>query len=171
MDWQDQRSKTKPLNKLSSKDIQEHIKSITNVHRKRQAKFAIKSYYENELNTNHINFKQVKIPKIQYNKKQDALSTEEVKMLVDHTSSKKFKLIIRFLYSTGLRVGEMIHVLAQDIHLEQQEVFVRKGKHDKTRTTIVYNDPTLLKDLKLYLEERRKKGIHKDYLFLNSRKE
>ena len=50
-------------------------------------------------------------------------------------------------------------------------MFVRKGKNGKTRTTLVFNDPTLWKDLKLYLEERQKKGIDDKHLFLSRSKE
>ena len=65
----------------------------------------------------------------------------------------------------------MIHVLVKDVNFKKEEVFVRKGKWDKTRTTVIFNDRTLLDDLQLYLEERKKKGIHKDHLFLTRAKE
>ena len=64
-------------------------------------------------------------------------------MLIDKVSGRKYKLIIRILYSTGCRVGELINILPKDINFEKQQVFIRKGKYNKTRTTIIFNDPTL----------------------------
>ena len=65
----------------------------------------------------------------------EILSLEEVQRLIDMTSNKKHNAILRVLYSTGLRVGELVKLEPSDIDSKRMVVRVRKGKGKKDRYT------------------------------------
>lgn len=64
------------------------------------------------------------------------LDREEVKRLVNAAGSEKEKMIIEFLYSTGVRVSEAVAVERQNIDKTRGLLRVR-GKGDKDRYTII----------------------------------
>ena len=61
------------------------------------------------------------------------LSTEEVKSLIDSTEHIKSKLILKLLYSSGLRVSELVNLSPNDLDFQQNIGWVRKGKGSKDR--------------------------------------
>jgi integrase/recombinase XerD len=61
------------------------------------------------------------------------LSTEEIKLLIDSIENTKTKLIIKFLYSSGLRVSELVNLTPKDLDFQQNIGWVRKGKGSKDR--------------------------------------
>ena len=61
------------------------------------------------------------------------LSKEEIKQLIEGADTSKSKLIISFLYSTGLRVSEIVNLKVNDINLDEKIGFVRAGKGKKDR--------------------------------------
>ncbi len=61
------------------------------------------------------------------------LSTEEIKLLIDSIEHTKTKLIIKFLYSSGLRVSELVNLTPKDLDFQQNIGWVRKGKGSKDR--------------------------------------
>ncbi len=63
----------------------------------------------------------------------EVLTKEEVKRLIDSAPTKKSKLIIQFLYSTGLRVSELVNLKIKDIDLNEKIGKVVKGKGSKDR--------------------------------------
>jgi len=72
------------------------------------------------------------------------LSKYEIKIMINQTKNLKHKLIIKMLYSTGLRLQELINLKREDIDFEKHIIYVRKGKGKKDRITIIaqslYND-------------------------------
>ncbi len=71
------------------------------------------------------------------------LTTEEVERLLaaPETARKKSvgardKLVLHLLYSTGIRLGELLRMKVEDIDLENSTVKIR-GKGDKTRTVLI----------------------------------
>ncbi|MFH1877018.1 MAG: integron integrase [Candidatus Omnitrophota bacterium] len=81
------------------------------------------------------------------------LSVEEIQKLFNHMESKNL-LMAELLYGTGLRLMELARLRVQDIDFDVGLIFVRAGKQDKDRSTIL---PESVKErLRLYLEEVKK---------------
>jgi len=64
------------------------------------------------------------------------LSPAEVKKLFSCMSGTS-SLILRFIYSSGLRLSECARLRVKDLDFDQNLVFVRSGKGDKDRSTIL----------------------------------
>jgi len=99
-----------------------------------------------------------------------SLNEDEVKRLIravdTDTRQRKFtrtrdKLILSLLYSSGLRVSEVVSLKVNDIDLKDRTIRIR-GKGNKDR--IVLFDQKTKKLLKEYLHERSQES---EYLFLN----
>ena len=88
---------------------------------------ALLFYYNTVLKNN---FK-IKTPKIE-KKLPVYLTKEEVKRLIDSASSLKSKLVIEILYSSGLRVAELLSLKVEDIDLKEKTGRVM-GKGSKER--------------------------------------
>ena len=80
------------------------------------------------------------------------ISDEGIELLRDNCKEKRDLAIIDLLYSTGIRVGELVNLNIEDIDLEGRECVVY-GKGDKERR--VYFDAKAKVHLKEYNETRR----------------
>lgn len=102
----------------------------------------------------------------------DVLSVEEVDRLLDFTCDNDFsfrnRCILELLYSTGLRISELVSLKLENIVLD--EAFVKvMGKGSKER--IVPLNDVALDYLEKYIKEvrpRMLKGVTTDDLFLNN---
>lgn len=94
------------------------------------------------------------IIKIKNPKKQETLPTvltkEEVQNLINSAETRKSKLLILFLYSTGVRVSELVNLKINDIEMNSNIGTVR-GKGDKQRQ--IYIGKSLSEELKQYIQE------------------
>ena len=81
----------------------------------------------------------------------ETISDEDIEKLRDGCSKKRDVAIIDLLYSTGIRVGELVNLNIQDIDFEQRECIVF-GKGEKERR--VYFDAKTKIHLKEYLNSR-----------------
>ena len=81
----------------------------------------------------------------------ETISDESIEKLRDGCHKIRDLAMIDLLYSTGIRVGELVKLNIQDIDFEQRECVVF-GKGDKERK--VYFDAKAKIHLKKYLEER-----------------
>ncbi|MDT0554045.1 site-specific tyrosine recombinase/integron integrase [Urechidicola vernalis] len=61
------------------------------------------------------------------------LSQDEVINLIRCTKNLKHRAIIAFLYSSGMRIGELINLELKDIDINRFQVFVRNSKGRKDR--------------------------------------
>ena len=99
-----------------------------------QAINAIKFYYEKVLGGEKKNYyierprKPKQLPKI--------LTEQQIFDILKCTENYKHKLIISLLYSSGLRISELISLRKKDILMEKNLIFVRSAKGKKDRTTI-----------------------------------
>ena len=84
-------------------------------------------------------------------KVKETLSEECIERLRDSCLHIRDLAIIDFLYSTGIRVGELVNLNISDINFEEKECIVY-GKGNKQRK--VYFDAKAKVHLKRYLEER-----------------
>ena len=79
------------------------------------------------------------------------ISDEVIEKLRDHCSEIRDLAMVDLLYSTGMRVGELVRLNRDDINLENRECIVY-GKGDKERR--VYFDAKAKVHLTEYLESR-----------------
>lgn len=77
---------------------------------------------------------------------------EKIKQLIEQTENQKHKIIIMLLYSTGIRLNELINLKREDIDFETNTVKVRSGKGNKERMTII-SDKIKIELLKYYSKE------------------
>lgn len=100
----------------------------------------------------------LKLPKKEQ-KLPEVLTKEEIKKLIDSTTNSKSKLLIKLLYSTGIRVSELVNLKAADLNLDEKICWVRGGKGKKDRQV------TLPKSLTQELENYIKNNVVNAYLF------
>lgn len=81
----------------------------------------------------------------------EVISDEAIEKMRDHCREKRDKAIIDLLYSTGIRVGELVNLNITDLDLEQRECVVY-GKGDKERR--VYFDAKAKIHLQDYIQSR-----------------
>lgn len=120
---------------------------------------ALKFFYGDVLGRNIITFKAPKMNK----KLPVVLSRDEVKRLIAAAPTDKSALIIKLLYSSGLRVSECVNLKVNDIELNEKIGWVRNGKGAKDRLFIL--SASLADELKRYIS---KSGI-KETLFINQK--
>lgn len=65
------------------------------------------------------------------------LHREEVVKIINSTDNLKHKLLLSILYGSGLRVSEVVKLKIEDVDLLSQRVFVRGGKGNKDRYTLL----------------------------------
>lgn len=67
------------------------------------------------------------------------LSEEEVKRLFDATTNLKHKVLLKTVYSAGLRLGEVIRLKPKHIEADPSRMMIRveQGKGNKDRYTIL----------------------------------
>ena len=142
------------LEYLSEKDM---AGSTMNVYH-----MALRFLFENVLEKRMwIDIKYSKTPK----RLPEVLSKEEVKKLIDSIKNFKHQLMVCFLYSSGLRVSELINLKIKDLEIDKKYGYVRNGKGGKDRLiTIAENLIPAIK--RLIKNENLDK---KDYLFRSNR--
>ena len=70
-----------------------------------------------------------KLPKV--------LSKQQVFAMIEHTNNKKHKLLLMFLYSSGVRISECLALQWKDIDLDNNIIRVNQGKGKKDRITLL----------------------------------
>ncbi|SFP96298.1 integrase/recombinase XerD [Lachnospiraceae bacterium XBB1006] len=93
-----------------------------------------------------------RIHKIKTNQQiKEVISDEDIERLRDHCTCKRDLAMIDLLYSTGIRVGELVNLNISDVDFEARECVVF-GKGGKERR--VYFDAKAKLHLQVYLESR-----------------
>lgn len=148
-----------PIRKMTTDVIREYLKeyqkindcsklTIDNVRRNLSSFF---SWLEEE---NHILKNPVRrIRKIKTGiTVKEIISDEKIEIIRDACTNSRDLAIIDMLYSTGIRVGELVNLDINDINFHERECIVY-GKGDKERR--VYFDAKTKLHLKKYLNERK----------------
>ncbi|OGV36537.1 MAG: hypothetical protein A2X48_03940 [Lentisphaerae bacterium GWF2_49_21] len=86
-------------------------------------------------------------------------TVDEVKAIFDHLEGTD-RLMLEMIYAGGLRISELMRLRVQDIDWEGCQLFVRGGKGDKDRTTLLGRK--LVEPLRKHLEAVKK--IHEEDL-------
>ena len=108
---------------------------------------AIKFYYERVLGQEKMVFcierpkKTKSLPKV--------ISKNEVTRLIDQIHNLKHRAIVCLIYSSGLRMGEVLSLSLKDIHSKRGVICVRRGKGKKDRISIL--SPKILSLLREYV--------------------
>lgn len=81
----------------------------------------------------------------------DILSKQQVNQLIEVTSNRKHKAIIAVLYSTGMRMNELLQLRLVDIDSKRMVVRISNGKGNKARDTLLAKKTLkLLRDYYLF---------------------
>ncbi len=107
-------------------------------------------------------FKKIKPPKPE-KKLPTVLTKQEIKSMIKAVKNKKHRLLIEFLYSSGLRVSEAVKIKIDDIDLDEKIGRVVSGKGKKDRLIILSTN--LIDHIRGYLKKRDKKNRKSEYLF------
>jgi len=107
-------------------------------------------FFENSLNQTIT----IKIPSIKREKSlPKPVEREIILKLISSTENIKHKILIELLYSSGLRLAEVVKVKWEDIDLINKTIRVNKGKGSKDRISILSNEVIkhlfILNDLKI----------------------
>jgi len=103
---------------------------------------AIKAYYEHAL----------KMPREYYDVQRpkktksipNVLSKNEVLKIIRHPENIKHKAILCTIYSSGLRISELINLRIVDVHSSEGYLFIKDSKGKKDRKTILSEHLVLL---------------------------
>ena len=153
--------KKKRNNNISEKSISHALIVIRNFYK----------YLEIEQETKEnpaLSIELAKLPK----KLPNVLSKKEIIEILNIELNDKYdyrnKAMIELMYSSGLRVSELINLKVNDLNINMATIRVF-GKGSKERIIPIGN--YALKYLKIYLDDYRKLFLKKetDYLFLNNR--
>jgi site-specific recombinase XerD len=115
---------------------------------------AIKYFYRHILNLEAL------IGKIPYPKIEQHINTiltgSEVKRLLDLTLNLKHRLILKILYSAGLRRSEVMNLRCEDFDWKNMQLRVRQGKGKKDRLTVLAR--SLKSDYIAYIKDYAPEG-------------
>ncbi|SFN05335.1 site-specific tyrosine recombinase/integron integrase [Thermodesulforhabdus norvegica] len=98
-------------------------------------------------------------------------SQEEVSGILSSITNTKHKLILMFMYSAGLRVGEVVRLRVEDMDVERRLIRIRGGKGRKDRYTILSEvaSKTLKEYLRKYKPEKRLFSGQRKYRHITTR--
>jgi len=134
------------LKHISEQDIKEFLYKFEEHNTQRGYHSAIKSLYK------YVAHQPNKFRYILYCKKKQklpiVLSVEEMQRLIHVTSNVKHKAILCLMYSTGMRVGEVINLKIKDIDSSRMVINVLDAKGGKDRQVTL--DTLLLQLLRYY---------------------
>jgi len=154
----------KDLGKISKMDVRLFLEKMSEEERSGNTMnvyhMAIRFLFENSLKKKMwVNIRYSKVPE----KLPIVLTKEEIKKLFESIENYKHKLMVQLMYSSGLRVSELLNLKIKD--LEENYGFVRRGKGNKDRIFII---ATSLKDeIKSLIEKEKLDGG--SYLFKSNR--
>lgn len=128
--------KNQKIDKITKEEINHYIHSLVinkgiSSSQQNQRINAIKFYYEKVKGEKKLYFT-IDRPKSKKNLP-DALSTKEIKQILDSTENIKHKCIISILYACGLRRNELVNLKIKDILSDQMLIKIRNSKGNKDR--------------------------------------
>ena len=128
----------------------------------RIARFSIE-YYRNE-----IALKPIRLDITYGIQKEEHLPTifslNEVHKILQSITNLKHKIMISLLYSSGLRLSEVLHLRVKDIDIHEKIITVRGEKGNKDRITVL--SEKIISDLSVFLEDKKPN----DLVFVSNQK-
>lgn len=102
------------------------------------------------------NLEEIKIKRPRREKRiPQVLSVIEIEQLINQISNAKHKMLVTFMYSTGIRLSELIHFKIENIDSSRLRIRIVKGKGNKSREIPI--SAHLLAQLRLYYKQFRPK--------------
>lgn len=150
-----QRTK-KPAEEVTEEDAKAYLADIFDSKSKNTVMLAaasLKFFFKEILGKELTN---LKMPK-KDSKLPEVLTKDEVKKMIDSADNQKSRLIISLLYSTGLRVSELVNLKVDDINFSDKSGWVRRGKGAKDRLFVLSDN--LGKEIQEYLTGKEHKFI------------
>lgn len=155
----------KDINDINSDDIKSYLSHLISKKKSTSTvalvKAALKFHYDDLLKKNIVDFKTPKISK----KLPVVLTKEEIKKIIKAAPTEKSKLMIKLIYSSGIRLSECINLKINDLELEEKIGWVRAGKGKKDRMFILSDN--VIEGIKEFIEDKDKDN----YLFTNKKGE
>ena len=111
---------------------------------------SVKFFYREILQNRAFNA--VKAPKSE-KKLPTVLTKEEIKKMLNAVENPKHKLLIEFMYSSGLRVSECVSLKINDLDLMEKMGKIIHGKGNKERYIILSDN--LIRHLDKYMDNRK----------------
>ncbi len=146
----------KPADDLSEDDAKAYLAELCDSKSKNTVMLAaasLKFFYKDILGKE---FSNVKMPK-KDSKLPEVLTKDEVKRMIESADNQKSRLIISLLYSTGLRVSELVNLKVEEVNFADKSGWVRRGKGAKDRIFVL--SESLGKELQEYLNGKGHKFI------------
>ncbi len=144
----------KQPSEMTESDIKEYLGHLISDKKMSMAsvaliKASLKFYYDEILKKNIVTLKTPKIAR----KLPEILTKDEVKRLLTTLKHTKSRIIVKLLYSSGIRLSECLNMKIEDLDLKQKIGWVRAGKGNKDRMFILSED--VKKELINYISESR----------------
>lgn len=112
---------------------------------------AIQKWFKNVL---LLDWSLTKLPRPRKEKKLPSiLAKEDIVSIIQAATTYKQQVLLTFIYATGLRLSEAIHVKIEDIDGNRKQVRVNKGKGSKDRFVLI-PETLLLLLRQYYLREK-----------------
>lgn len=138
---------------VSETDIKSFLSAFKGHNTQRGYHSAIKCFYKYTIKQPN-KFKYIEYCK-RSRKLPIVLSVEEMKGIIFSASNLKHKTILCIMYSTGVRVGEIINLKISDIDSKRMVINIRNAKGGKDRQVPL--DPTALQFLRDYWKQYKPK--------------
>lgn len=126
----------KPLKDLTIKDVERFIETVFikknySISSQRQFISAIKQFivFYPETNIDNLALTRPSRSKIL----PTVLSQEEMITIIQCTKNLKHRAILALIYSTGLRIGELLKLKLVDLQIQRKQLFVKQAKGRKDR--------------------------------------
>lgn len=145
------KSNSKPVEELSQEDVRTYLASMFEDKSKNTIMLAAAAlkFFFTEILKKEVG--EIKMPK-KDKKLPEVLTRDEVSKLLKSAETRKSRLILSLLYSSGLRVSELVNLRPQDLNFGENIGWVRSGKGSKDRMFTV--SPGLANELREYLKKK-----------------
>lgn len=141
----------KPVEELNQEDVRNYLAGMFEEKSKNTimlAAAALKFFYteilKKEVGEIRMPKKEKRLPEV--------LTKDEVTKLLSSAETRKSRLIISLLYSSGLRVSELVNLKPGDINFNENIGWVRSGKGSKDRMFTL--SPNLATELKEFISKK-----------------
>jgi len=154
---------SKTPEEITTDDIKSYLSFLISEKKQKPASIslnlsALKFFYEDILKRKDL-FLDIKSPKSE-KKLPTVLTKEEIKKLLESIKNNKHKLLVQLMYSSGLRVSEVVKIKIEDLDFSEKLGRVISGKGKKDRYIILSS--SLIEKIKEYLDLREDEN---PYLF------
>jgi len=159
----------KPYDEIKATDIRSWLSFMTEQGLKPKSiklkLTAIRSFYRYCMEENKL--KKSPTARVKSPKLDDSLpyylSKREVTLLQELTRTDlRDRALVEALYTTGVRISELLNIKLEDIKWDTRQMWIRKGKGNKERFVLFTHDCSVR--LKAYLDDR---NVECNYLFCN----